>query len=421
MLAVAALSIAAAAASQLTIVAFYPASQLPQGPLTIRGTFSALSVNGTTWQESATLAPVGTDQFAVTLPLESQDLDSELQFKLLAGDGTWQVGCNEVVTVPSSSFPSSSSSFTHTVFPFFSSLPGRYTYARGLFSPQLNNTRDLVVYLPPGYDENPYRQYYAEETLVMHDGQNLFNASTATYGVAWLIQDTLDAMILNGSMRPVVVVGVDNTDARIYEYTYSSDPTVPQAGGGADLYLDFLEQTVLPVVQGAFRVNGAARPGQGGTAPPRWGILGSSLGGLLSCYAGWTRPSVWGGFVGCMSSSFWWNSQDFNTTILPRGAKNGSVPTGAFYLDSGDSGPGNDDKNETMLIRDRLLTDYGYSYSNDSWPVSPAGQRELGYYLDIGGQHSEAYWGARFHVPMTFAYGRPLVLSALPAAAAALD
>lgn len=39
----------------------------------------------------------------------------------------------------------------------------------------------------------------------------------------------------------------------------------------------------------------------------------------------------------------------------------------------------------------------------------------LGYYLDEGGQHSEYYWGARFHVPMSFAY-QPTVDVAAPMA-----
>ena len=42
------------------------------------------------------------------------------------------------------------------------------------------------------------------------------------------------------------------------------------------------------------------------------------LAGLITCYAVWTRPSVWGAFGACMSSSFWWNNQDFNNTILER-------------------------------------------------------------------------------------------------------
>lgn len=55
----------------------------------------------------------------------------------------------------------------------------------------------------------------------------------------------------------------------------------------------------------------------------------------------------------------------------------------------------------------------GFAYANDSW-TSPASERELGYYLDQGGQHNEKYWGARFHVPMAFAY-QPLVHEALMA------
>jgi len=112
-------------------------------------------------------------------------------------------------------------------------------------------------------------------------------------------------------------VGVDNTVNRTYEYTYSVDPTVG-VGGGADLYLDFLQATVMPLVQNLYRIV-PTNP-----AAPRWGVLGSSLGGLLSCYAGWTRPSTYW-LAGCMSSSFWWNNEDFNTTILPTPPASGYV------------------------------------------------------------------------------------------------
>lgn len=60
-----------------------------------------------------------------------------------------------------------------------------------------------MVYLPPSYDENPYKAFPSTDTLLMHDGQNLFNASTATYGVAWMCQDTLNPLIIDGQMREV--------------------------------------------------------------------------------------------------------------------------------------------------------------------------------------------------------------------------
>lgn len=47
----------------------------------------------------------------------------------------------------------------------------------------------------------------------------------------------------------------------------------------------------------------------------RISIGGSSLGGLISCYAAYTRSSLYKKAI-CMSSSFWWNNEDFNNQIL---------------------------------------------------------------------------------------------------------
>ncbi len=77
-----------------------------------------------------------------------------------------------------------------------------------------------------------------------------------------------------------------------------------------------------------------------------------------------------------------------------------------FYLDSGNAGDGtalrvhwglftlaaradNDDEAQTIRVRDH--------FSNEGYVLNST----LFYYLDNGGQHSEAYWGARFWVPMT--------------------
>ncbi len=42
----------------------------------------------------------------------------------------------------------------------------------GFHSRFLDRARDLVVYLPPGYDDDRHRRY---PVLYMHDGQNLFD------------------------------------------------------------------------------------------------------------------------------------------------------------------------------------------------------------------------------------------------------
>lgn len=396
--AISAFAAAAAASSQfesvvgnLTVVFWYPSAQLGGQTLFIRGNASALS-----WSNGLQASSVGGDQFAITLPLQASDCaPNVIAFKALVGDENWQTGANELVSIPSP-LPGQAISYSIAAYPWFGTQPGRYEYQRDVYSPQLDNTRDLVIYLPGSYDENPYRLYYASDVLVMHDGQNLLNVSTSTFG-CWLIQNTLDPLIFNGTLRDIIVVGVDNAGAaRTYEYTYDVDPSVGD-GGGADLYLDFLEQTVLPFVQTVYRIVPSGRPMMSALAagneavcqptPPRWAMLGSSLGGLLSCYAGWTRPDVWSGFVGCMSSSFWWNDESFNNTILETRAPGVFPPVVAIYVDSGNAGPSNDDFNQTLTVRNRFLG-MGWTYGNDTWAPVEQEARPLGYYLDDGGQHN---------------------------------
>jgi len=180
-------------------------------------------------------------------------------------------------------------------------------------------------------------------------------------------------------MEEILIVGIDNTADRIDELTYSYDTSVG-GGGKGDIYLDFIEQTVLPIIYKNFRID---------TKNLNLGILGSSLGGLISCYAGWTRSDVYS-VTGCMSSSFWWNNEDFDNVILVKDSPP-KQPVD-FYLDSGNAGPGNDDETETKAVLAKMEK-LGYTLNEDIW-----------YYLDKGGQHSEYYWGQRFWIPMTDLY-----------------
>ncbi len=52
-------------------------------------------------------------------------------------------------------------------------------------SAELNNTRDVIVYLPPSFKENPLKIH--SNVLVMHDGNNLFDPETAFMGNSWLV------------------------------------------------------------------------------------------------------------------------------------------------------------------------------------------------------------------------------------------
>jgi hypothetical protein len=61
----------------------------------------------------------------------------------------------------------------------------------------LRNRRDLIVYLPPGYHEQPGRAY---PVLYLHDGQNLFDGATSFIpGMDWHVGQTADCLINEGA------------------------------------------------------------------------------------------------------------------------------------------------------------------------------------------------------------------------------
>jgi len=287
-------------------------------------------------------------------------------------DNTWMVGANAKVILP----PWEPVEAEATIYPWFFTSAGTLQYETNLRSPQLNNNRNLALYLPPSYNENYLKPY--DQVLLMHDGNNVFSSACAgccPFG-CWNAHTTLNRMIVSGQINEVFVIAVYNTADRINEYTYSVDPGY--GGGKGDLYLDFLEDTVLPYVRSRYRI----QPKTGDV-----GVLGSSLGGLISCYAGWSRSAFYGR-TGCMSSSFWWNNEDFNRTIIPKFQN--PMSTTKLYIDVGGV---NDGRAETETVR--------ATFQRIGKPFD--------YYFDAGGSHSEGSWANRFDIPMASLY--PLAFS----------
>ncbi|TNV77878.1 hypothetical protein FGO68_gene15803 [Halteria grandinella] len=270
---------------------------------------------------------------------------------------------------------------TFHLYPWFYTTQGSLKLFKDLFSPELNNKRDVIVYLPPSYLENTLKIH--ENILIMHDGNNLFDPATAFMGNAWMIQNTINPLIYQGKIEEVVVIGAYNTDDRMNEYTYSYDPS-EKFGGKGDLYLDWIEKELLPFAGQNLRINYNNRK--------KLGILGSSLGGLISCYAGWTRPTVYGK-VGCMSSSFWWNDQDFQNKILPAHSLKNLSPRPIFYMDSGTEGGEASCAQFTMEIEDYMVKTNNYVMGKD-----------VQTFIDRGASHNEYYWGKRFYLPIQFLY-----------------
>jgi predicted alpha/beta superfamily hydrolase len=327
------------------------------GDLALRGSAGPLS-----WDKSLTLTAASPGLYTWSAP----DLKADLELKPLLGD-TWSRGPNYRVKPGQ----------TIDIYPHFTATHGTVTKKYPTFtSTKLPSTRGIWVYLPPTYVENTEARL---GVLYMHDAQNLFSADTAFGGTEWQVDETMDAGADDGSIREVVVVGVENTAARMEELTPSVDPTY--GGGKAAQYLSMIIDELKPMIDKDLR-----------TLPARaeTGIMGSSLGGLVSAYAGVRHADVFG-LVGEMSPSTWWDG----TMILGEVATTTTRPAKPVrvYVDSGDSGTSNDDVTNTTELAARYRS-AGYTDNKDLLHV-----------VQPGAIHNETYWASRLPAALHFLLG----------------
>ncbi|HYV95842.1 MAG TPA: alpha/beta hydrolase-fold protein [Gemmatimonadaceae bacterium] len=157
----------------------------------------------------------------------------------------------------------------------------------GVRSPELGNTRDLHVYLPPGYAGSASRYPVA----YMQDGQNLFDPELA-FAAPWNAQVAADASARLG--YPLIIVGIANLGAhRVDEYSPFADRRV--GGGVGDRYLVFVRDRVKAMIDREYRT----LPGREHTI-----IGGASMGGLIALYAYFRFPEVFG--RACVQSPALW-------------------------------------------------------------------------------------------------------------------
>ncbi|HCP65365.1 MAG TPA: hypothetical protein DIU09_12330 [Hyphomonadaceae bacterium] len=145
-----------------------------------------------------------------------------------------------------------------------------------VFSPQLNETRSVVVYLPPREDQD-YRF-----PVVISEGGDVENFASIS-----------EALVKNGKIRPVILVGVVAGNdgivgparavpqhiARAQDYSPNRpDSTFKQ-------YLSFLVETVRPMLIDRFSASEQRID---------WVVTGASQGGALALNAALERPDIFG-------------------------------------------------------------------------------------------------------------------------------
>jgi predicted alpha/beta superfamily hydrolase len=171
----------------------------------------------------------------------------------------------------------------------------RYS-VRKFHSRILPDDRVVSVYLPPQYLEDEGRHF---PVFYLHDGQNLFDGRTSyILGRTWNAHSTADELSLNGEIEPLILVGVANTGLRrMAEYTPTRD--LKMGGGEGPNYGRMLVEELKPLIDRSYRTLTDGR---------NTGLGGSSLGGLISLYLGFSCPEVFGK-VAVMSPSLWWDQR----------------------------------------------------------------------------------------------------------------
>jgi predicted alpha/beta superfamily hydrolase len=245
--------------------------------------------------------------------------------------------------------------------------------ASGKFSFFIKNAdREIYVYVPAEYNRLKNKTY---PVLYMHDGQNLFDPERSFLGQTWNAELTLNRLISQGLMVPVIVVAIDNTKYRTYEYTHDQDMEENQRGGGALSYLNFITREIKPRIDATFRTKKERNS---------TGIMGSSLGGLVSLYAGLSFSKTFG-LVGALSPSLWWNEQSI-LTLLYRGQ---NTPI-RVYLDSGTAGG---EKPQDVTNCSEVFKLRGMLEGINLKTV-----------IQPGALHSEKFWAQRFPLALQFLF-----------------
>ena len=149
----------------------------------------------------------------------------------------------------------------------------------------LGEARRINVHTPAGYDGARARY----PVLYMPDGG-------IDEDFPHVVQ-TVDSLLAAGSIRPVIVVGIPNTQRRrdlTGPTRFKTDSAIAPRVGGSAAFREFLRDELLPAIQARYR-----------TTDER-SIVGESLAGLFIVETFLLEPRLFRHYV-ALDPSVWWN------------------------------------------------------------------------------------------------------------------
>jgi uncharacterized protein len=209
----------------------------------------------------------------------------------------------------------------------------------------LGETRRINVYAPPGYAGSDLRV----PVLYMPDG----GLAEDFLHVAGLVE----VGVGNGTMRPFLLVGIENTERRrdLTGPTVNPDDKkiAPRVGGSA-AFRKFMRDELMPVVKQRYRTTGENA------------IVGESLAGLFVAETFFLEPDLFDIYI-AIDPSLWWNDHalvDGAARALTSTSRSGK----ALFLASSSEFRGDVDPTKTLADVLRVANPSGVRWHYDAMP-----------------------------------------------------
>ncbi len=219
----------------------------------------------------------------------------------------------------------------------------------------LGRSHPVYIYTPPGYKQS--RKKYP--SIYVTDGGEYISLA--------LMLNVLDNLLADKRIEPIVGIFVDprtdgrdaRTSTRMFDYSMS------------DTFVNAVITELRPRLLKRYRI---------APTPEQTAIMGASLGGLISTYAAYTHPEIFG-LCASQSPAYWWKERGMFKLI-----EDGPKKQIKFYIDTGTI---RDARVEASQMKDLLLAK-GYEVKYGEYPEG----------------HNWVNWRARLSNILTYFWGR---------------
>lgn len=213
-------------------------------------------------------------------------------------------------------------------------------------SVRLGEVRHINVYTPPGYDVAKDVRY---PVLYMPDGGMQEDFPHVVTDV--------DTAIRAGEMRPMIVVGIENTERRrdmTGPTEVDSDRKIAVHVGGSAAFRAFIANELMPQIRQCYRTNG------------KNAIVGESLAGLFVIETFLLQPKLFDTYI-ALSPSLWWNNMALAHSAAAR-LKAWPGLTGTLYFaTASDDDMG--DASEVLQAALRANASHRLTWFYQPWPT----------------------------------------------------